>query len=153
MALIVTKRMHRSERTLAVACATLAACVLAGCAAPRREPSPSAGPRERAAAPAEPRRMVGLYRHRADDTSFLDCASGDQFPVAPDGAAPALQAAYAASRAVPGEPQRATVEARIVMRAPEAGSAPRAALQIVRVIGLTTQAHCAPVGGASATPR
>ena len=103
------------------------------------------------AAMSEPRRMVGLYRYMADAASFIDCASGDQFPVAPEGDGPALQAAYVAARAVPGEPQLASVDARIVMRAPEPGGAPRAALQIERVIGLSAQAQCAapPTGAAT----
>jgi hypothetical protein len=139
------KKMHRLLRAPAAVYTALIACVLAGCAgpAPRPDPGPVTGPRERAVVPAEPRRLLGLYRYRADAASFFDCASGDQFPVAPEGGAAALQAAYAAARAVPGEPQLATVDARIVMRAPEPGSAPRPALQIERVIGLSTQAQCA----------
>jgi copper homeostasis protein (lipoprotein) len=143
VALIVGMKMHRLQRAGVATCAALAACMLAGCAAPRREPGPSAAPRERAAVPAEPRRLIGLYRYRADAASFFDCGSGDQFPVAPGGQAPALQAAYAAARAVPGEPQLASVVARIVMRALEPGGAPRPALQIERVIGLSAQTQCA----------
>jgi hypothetical protein len=63
--------------------------------------------------------------------------------VAPDGQGRALQAAYVAARAVPGEPQLASVDARIVMRALEPGAAPRPALQIERVIGLSAQTQCA----------
>jgi heat shock protein HslJ len=70
--------------------------------------------------------------------------------VVPDGEAPALQAAYVAARAVPGEPQLATVDARIVRRALEPGGVPRAALQVERVLGLSSQAQCASPG-ASAT--
>ncbi|HET9208503.1 MAG TPA: META domain-containing protein [Burkholderiaceae bacterium] len=99
----------------------------------------------------EARRMVGLYRYMADAASFIDCVSGDQFPVAPEGDGPALQAAYVAARVVPGEPQLASVEARIVMRAPEPGGAPRPALQVERVIGLSAQSSCAtpPAGHAT----
>jgi uncharacterized lipoprotein YbaY/heat shock protein HslJ len=99
----------------------------------------------------EPRRMVGLYRYMADAASFIDCTSGDQFPVAPEGDGPALQAAYVAARAVPGEPQLASVEARIVMRAPEPGGAPRPALQVQRVIGLSAQSQCAAPTAGNAT--
>ncbi|HYJ98663.1 MAG TPA: META domain-containing protein, partial [Burkholderiaceae bacterium] len=102
-------------------------------------------------AAGESRRMVGLYRYMADAASFIDCTSGDQFPVAPEGDGPALQAAYVAARAVPGEPQLASVQARIVMRAPEPGGAPRPALQVERVIGLSAQSQCAaaPAGPAA----
>jgi hypothetical protein len=145
MALIERIEMHRLHRALTAACTALAACVLAGCVGPtpRRDPGAGAGPRERAVVPAEPRRLLGLYRYRADAASFFDCGSGDQFPVAPDGQGRALQAAYVAARAVPGEPQLASVDARIVMRALEPGGAPRPALQIERVIGLSAQTQCA----------
>jgi uncharacterized lipoprotein YbaY/heat shock protein HslJ len=103
------------------------------------------------AAVSEPRRMVGLYRYMADAASFIDCSSGDQFPVAPEGDGPALQAAYVAARAVPGEPQLASVDARIVMRAPEPGGAPRPALQVARLIGLSAQSQCAAPAAGSAT--
>jgi hypothetical protein len=145
MALSERIQMHRLHRMLSAACTALAACLLVGCAgpAPRPDAGVGAGPRERAVAPAEPRRLLGLYRYRADAASFFDCGSGDQFPVAPDGQGRALQAAYVAARAVPGEPQLASVDARIVMRALEPGAAPRPALQIERVIGLSAQTQCA----------
>ena len=95
--------------------------------------------------------MLGLYRYMADAASFFDCGSGDQFPVAPDGEGPALQAAYVAARAVPGEPQLAAVDARVVMRALEPGGALRPALQIERVIGLSAQAQCEAPRAGSAT--
>ena len=55
------------------------------------------------------------------------------------------------ARAVPGEPQLAAVDARIVMRAPEPGGAPRPALQIERVIGLSAQTQCGAPPAARAT--
>ena len=102
----------------------------------------------------EPRRLLGLYRYMADAASFMDCTSGDQFPVLPEGQGPALQAAYMAARVVPGQPHLATVEARIVMRAPEPGMAPRPALKIERVIGLAAQTSCAgpPTGFSAPDP-
>lgn len=137
--------MHRLHHMQSAACTALAAWLLVGCAgpAPRPDAGVGAGRPERAVVPAEPRRLLGLYRYRADAASFFDCGSGDQFPVAPDGQGRALQAAYVAARAVPGEPQLASVDARIVMRALEPGAAPRPALQIERVIGLSAQTQCA----------
>lgn len=103
--------------------------------------------REGARAVAEPaRRMLGLYRYRADAASFFDCASGDQLPVVPEGEGPALQAAYVEARSLPGEPQLAAIDARIVMRALEPGGAARPALQIERVIGLSPQVQCSAPG-------
>jgi uncharacterized lipoprotein YbaY/heat shock protein HslJ len=99
----------------------------------------------------EPRRMLGLYRYMADAASFFDCASGDQFPIAPDGEGPALQAAYVATRASPGEPHLAAVEARIVTRAAVPGGTPRPVLQVERVIGLSAQTRCEAPPSAGAT--
>ena len=140
MALNGMMKMHRWQRTCSAACAALAACVLGACTglAPRTEP----GPREPAAVTPEPRRLLGLYRNMASAASFFDCTSGDQFPVAPEGQAATLQEAYAAARAVPGEPRLATIEARIVRRALEPGGTPRPALQIERVIGVSTLTAC-----------
>jgi copper homeostasis protein (lipoprotein) len=117
----------------------LAAVVLSiGCtSAPGPRPEPA-----RRAVDEGPRRLLGLYRYSASAASFFDCASGDQFPVAPGGAGAALQAAYAAARAVPGEPKLASVDARIVMHAAEPG-APRAALRIERLVALSPQSQCA----------
>lgn len=135
----VTIRMHHLQRALTATCAAL---VLAGCPGPTPRTEPGAGAPDRAAVPPEPRRLLGLYRYMASAASFFDCASGDQFPVAPEGQAAALQAAYAAARAVPGEPRLATVEARIVRRALEPGGTPRPALQVERVIGVSTLTTC-----------
>jgi copper homeostasis protein (lipoprotein) len=129
----------RSMQVWAAGCALLAVALSIGCASPvgpRSQPAPRA-------VEESPRRMQGLYRYSANAASFFDCTSGDQFPVAPDGAGAALQAAYAAARAVPGEPRLASVDARIVMRPAGPGGAPRAALRIERLIALSAQAQCA----------
>ena len=97
----------------------------------------------RAGAVGEARRMRGLYRYMADAASFFDCTSGDQFPVAPEGANAALQAAYVATRSAPGEPALATVDARVVMRAVEDGGTPRPVLQVERFVAIAAQAACA----------
>ena len=95
-----------------------------------------------AAMAGEARRMRGLYRYLADAASFFDCTSGDQFPVAPDGASVALQAAYVAARPAPGAPLLASVEARVVMRAVEDSGTPRPVLQVDRFIAMAAQSQC-----------
>jgi uncharacterized lipoprotein YbaY/heat shock protein HslJ len=102
-------------------------------------------------AAGEARRMRGLYRYMADAASFFDCASGDQFPLAEDGASVALQTAYVASRSTPGAPMLATVDARIVMRVAEDGGTPRPMLQVERFIALAAQAQCEAPPSASAS--
>jgi len=93
-------------------------------------------------AAGEARRMRGLYRYMADAASFFDCASGDQFSVAPEGGNVALQAAYLAARPAPGAPLLATVDARIVMRAVEDGGAPRPVLQVERFVTMAARSAC-----------
>ena len=93
-------------------------------------------------AAGEARRMRGLYRYMADAASFFDCASGDQFPVVPEGANAALQAAYVAARSAPGAPALATVDARVVMRAVEDGGTPRPMLQVERFVAIAPQSAC-----------
>jgi uncharacterized lipoprotein YbaY/heat shock protein HslJ len=99
----------------------------------------------------EARRLLGLYRYMADAASLLDCTSGDQFPIAPGGEAAALQQAYLAVRALPGEARLAAVLARVVKRVPEPGVAARPALQIERLLGVSAQTQCeAPPPGSAA---
>ncbi|HSB24795.1 MAG TPA: META domain-containing protein [Burkholderiaceae bacterium] len=88
------------------------------------------------------RRLRGLYRYIADDGSFFDCASGDQFPVLDEGASVALQRAYLAARGAPGAPMLATVDARIVTRALEDGGALRPVLQVERFVAIASQSQC-----------
>ena len=103
-----------------------------------------------AARAGDTRRMRGLYRYMADAASFFDCASGDQFPVAPEAAHVTLQAAYVAARPAPGAPLLATVDARVVMRAVEDGGTPRPVLQVERVVVMAAQSSCeAPSGSAA----
>jgi len=96
----------------------------------------------RRAAMADARRLRGLYRYMADAASFFDCTSGDQFPVLDGGAGVALQRAYLAARTAPGAPMLATVDARIVARAPADGGAPRPALEVERFVAIAPQAQC-----------
>jgi uncharacterized lipoprotein YbaY/heat shock protein HslJ len=97
------------------------------------------------------RRMRGLYRYMADAASFFDCASGDQFPVVPEGAHATLQAAYVAARPAPGAPLLATVDARVVMRAVEDGGTPRPVLQVDRFVGIAAQSSCEARSGSAAS--
>ena len=95
-----------------------------------------------AGAVAAARPMRGLYRYMADAASFFDCASGDQFPVLPEGAGAPLQAAYVAARPAPGAPLLASVEAAVVMRPVEDGGAPRPVLQVARFVSVASQPSC-----------
>jgi len=96
----------------------------------------------RRAAMGEARRLRGLYRYLADAASFFDCTSGDQFPVLDGAAGVVLQRAYLAARGAPGAPMLATVDARIVARAPADGGAPRPMLEVERFVVIAPQAQC-----------
>jgi copper homeostasis protein (lipoprotein) len=95
--------------------------------------------------------MRGLYRYMADAASFFDCASGDQFPVAPDGGSVALQAAYAAARPTPGAPMLVTVDARLVRRAIDDSGSPRPVLQVDRFIAASRQSQCEVAASSAAS--
>ncbi|HEX6018578.1 MAG TPA: META domain-containing protein [Burkholderiaceae bacterium] len=103
----------------------------------------------RRAAMGDARRLRGLYRYLADAASFFDCTSGDQFPVLDGGAGVALQRAYLAARATPGAPMLATIDARIVARAPADGGAPRPALEVERFVAIAPQAQCEVIAAGS----
>jgi len=94
-------------------------------------------------------RLRGLYRYLADAASFFDCTSGDQFPVLDGGAGSALQRAYLVARGAPGAPMLATVDARIVARAPADGGAPRPVLEVERFVAIAPQAQCEVVAAGS----
>lgn len=96
----------------------------------------------RRTAMGDARRLRGLYRTQADAASFFDCTSGDQLPVLDSAAGAALQRAYLAARAAPGAPVLATIEARIVARAPEGRGAPRPMLEVDRLVAVAPQAQC-----------
>lgn len=61
-------------------------------------------------------RLTGSYSYMADAARFVECSTGQSWPVAEEGANTALQRAYVEARAKPGAPVLATVEGHMATR-------------------------------------
>lgn len=73
--------------------------------------------RTAAFAPVEPKLVMrGMYRYMADAAVFEECLSGRRFPVSMEADNVALERAYLAAQAQPGEPVLASFEGRIAQR-------------------------------------
>jgi copper homeostasis protein (lipoprotein) len=73
--------------------------------------------RTAAFAPVEPRLVMrGMYRYMADAAVFEECLTGRRFPVSMEADNVALERAYLAAQAQPGEPVLASFEGRIAQR-------------------------------------
>jgi copper homeostasis protein (lipoprotein) len=91
--------------------------------------------------PFEPILAVqGLYSRTADAATFTECLSGQEWPVAADGASESLERAYDAVRRTPGERVLASVEGRVAM--PASAGSRRAALVIDRVVNVWAGRTC-----------
>ena len=73
--------------------------------------------RTAAFAPVEPKLVMrGMYRYLADAAVFEECLTGRRFPVSMEADNVALERAYLAAQAQPGEPVLASFEGRIAQR-------------------------------------
>lgn len=59
---------------------------------------------------------AGMFTYFADAPTFVHCATGHRYPVAQEGAYPALEAAYLEDRPGPAEPLFVTIQASIATR-------------------------------------
>jgi copper homeostasis protein (lipoprotein) len=71
-----------------------------------REPPPASGTMT----------LRGMYTYMVDAGIFVDCATGEQWPVATEGDNAALERAYGQARTAPGAPLLVTVEGRLESR-------------------------------------
>ena len=60
--------------------------------------------------------LQGMYSYMADAGVFMDCATREQWPVAPEGDNAALERAYGEAEIAPGSPLLVTVEGGLDMR-------------------------------------
>ncbi len=60
--------------------------------------------------------LQGMYSYMADARLFVDCATGQRWPVATEGDNASLERAYGEARAAPGSPLLVTVEGRLEPR-------------------------------------
>jgi copper homeostasis protein (lipoprotein) len=73
--------------------------------------------RAAAFSPVEPKLVMrGMYRYMADAAVFEECLTGRRFPVSMEADNVALERAYLAAQAQPGEPVLASFEGRIARR-------------------------------------
>lgn len=78
--------------------------------------SDTAADAEKAAPPPGTMSLHGMYRYMADARLFLDCGTGEQWPVATEGDNAALERAYGKVRVAPGSPLLVSVEGRLEPR-------------------------------------
>jgi copper homeostasis protein (lipoprotein) len=109
------------------------------------------------AAPIEPELfLAGMFSHIADSPRITLCVDGRDLGVAMEGDYKALESAYLAARAEPGEPVLVNLEGRIAPRpSMEPGQQPRNVLVVKRFITLWPDQGCPTQtpGGAAATAR
>ena len=60
--------------------------------------------------------LQGMYTYMADARAFVDCATGERWPVATEGDEATLERAYLQSKVTPPEPLLVTVEGRLESR-------------------------------------
>jgi copper homeostasis protein (lipoprotein) len=109
------------------------------------------------ATPIEPELfLAGMFSHIADSPRITLCVDGRDLGVAMEGDYKALESAYLAARAEPGEPVLVNLEGRIAPRpSMEPGQQPRNVLVVKRFITLWPDQGCPTQtpGGAAATAR
>ncbi len=76
----------------------------------------AADAKKEAPLPSGTMNLRGMYRYMADAGLFLDCATGEQWPVAMEGDNAALERAYGKARVAPGSPVLVVVEGRLQPR-------------------------------------
>lgn len=85
--------------------------------------------------------MRGAYTYMADAATFVECSTGQRWPVAAEGASRELEAAYLKARSAPGAALIVELDGLAVQRAAEAGG-PRTSLVVERVRRLLPKETC-----------
>lgn len=115
-------------------------------ATPPTTPPPSATfPRQSPAAARGPDYLLrGLYRTTSAGARFVECGGSRPVPVAPEGGAGALAAAYQRGHPKPGEDALVEVEGRIAIGPTPDGASLGRVLAVDRFIGLRPGESCLP---------
>lgn len=95
--------------------AIAAALTLSGCKK-GKESSTAADPGREPLRAAGTMSLQGMYTYLADAGIFVDCATGERWPVATEEENAALERAYGQARTAPGAPLLVTVEGRLEWR-------------------------------------
>jgi copper homeostasis protein (lipoprotein) len=98
-------------------------------------------------------RLRGMYLYMADAASFTECLTGRRWPVPIEGGHLALERAYLAERAHPGDLLLVAVQAGFVQREPEPGAATRELLRVESLEQAWPGETCAAEAPAPATLR
>ena len=134
-----------------VIAATLAAAVLAGALAGCRS-TPAAGAAESppfvdpGGRPSS--RLRGTFVYTGDNATFVDCETGNRYPVASEGDRRILQRAYANARATPSSPVVVVVDGYTASRRIDTKEYVPA-LVIERFVAIEPEGSCIPAGSAA----
>lgn len=88
--------------------------------------------------------MRGAYTYTADATHFVECSTGQHWPVAPGVAAKDLESAYLKTRPEPGAAVLAEVEGTVMDRPKTDGPGQQPTLVVDKMVRLLPRETCAP---------
>ena len=89
-------------------------------------------------------RLRGAYTYMADAGSFVECSTGQRWPVAMEAANRELEAAYSQARSAPGAAVVAEIEGLVTDRPRMEGGGSQPTLVVQKVVQLLPKASCAP---------
>jgi copper homeostasis protein (lipoprotein) len=122
--------------TIGCACAVSAlAALLAASGCKNAKSTGTAADAEKTALPSRTMSLHGMYRYMADAGLFLDCATGEQWPVATEEDNAALERAYGKVKVAPGSPLLVSVEGRLEPRDKMDGEGTETNLIVERFVG------------------
>ena len=88
--------------------------------------------------------LRGTYLNMADAATFLECSTGQRFPVAMEGANRELESTYAKVRPSPGAATLVEVEGRLAARPRMEGSGTQTTLVVDKVVRWLPKERCMP---------
>ena len=88
--------------------------------------------------------LRGTYAYMADAATFLECSTGQRFPVAMEGASRDLESSYAKVRTSPGAATLVEVEGRLTARPRAEGGGAVTTLVVDRLVRWMPKERCAP---------
>lgn len=88
--------------------------------------------------------MRGAYTYTAEAATFVECSTGQRWPVAPDAAARDLESAYVKARPEPGAALLAEVEGMVIDRPKVEGTGTQPTLMVEKLVRFLPRESCAP---------
>jgi hypothetical protein len=133
--------MKWTMTTRVFAVGSVAVLVLCACKSGKQSAT-AAEPAREAPSALETVRLHGMYSYMADASLFVDCATGERWPVATEGDNAALERAYLEGRAAPGAPLPVTVEGHLESRPKMDGPGKETVLIVERFVGVSPRRGC-----------